>query len=822
MQVMRRDKTNVWPSDWRVFLTKMAWGLAVLLLASGLVTWIAANWPGWGPVAKLSLAQGAVAVSALLALLMHRRPGSWERDLGVSAALTGLAAVGCGGLFALIGQIYQTGADPWQLFALWAVLILPWVLVVRSVFLSVLWLVVLNTAVYLWIDTQPVSWTGVWEHGLVWLGLGINAVLLLLAETVWRPRHDPWRLVARTSGVAVAGFIAYLAIEQDLWPALALYLALYSAYWRWRHDLFMLALFLMGAYGVVAVLIIQHLVDVSLLLVLLALIPLGLALLRMLQWHLAQWQRESPPDQEAAQQKDAHGDDHYPWYLRVVKLALYIVLPLLVLLYLALSLNLSLEAMGALGAVMALVSPLLYAHARTLARRDLVGGWVVCAVLLLSAVVLDERLPWPVEISALIGTVIGGLLYWQARAQSVLRFLLATWVLLGLQFLLLDRVWERVHDVPVWLFSLPGLFFFLLAVVLGHRSFSQPGRDNFWVPLFWALLLYGQWRAAYWGYVRWDAADMTVYASWSMTGLLLAAVPVLILVFYWRDWRSTPKAAGVALAGLLALCAAWLPYPPVAQALSWILLAYAWRYRSLLAVGIVLGLASLWHLYYFMNISLLEKAWLLLGTGAGCLVLAYLGQGRRPAQERVVSAATRGIVVGVAAGLVLILAAANGVIAQKERILADGRIVVLELAPVDPRSLMQGDYMALDFAVSRQLDALLEQLPAEQAHIARGQKRLRVGMQIDAGGVAQVRGVYLEQDGRSVWIAPGWQAEPDGLVMVQLRRRNAGWSPGTDAWFFAEGAGQRFEAARYGQFAVSESGQALLRRMLDAQLQEIR
>lgn len=71
MQVMRPDKTNVWPTDWRVFLTKLAWGLAVLLLASGLVTWIAANWENWGHVAKFALAQGAVLISAGLALLFR-------------------------------------------------------------------------------------------------------------------------------------------------------------------------------------------------------------------------------------------------------------------------------------------------------------------------------------------------------------------------------------------------------------------------------------------------------------------------------------------------------------------------------------------------------------------------------------------------------------------------------------------------------------------------------------------------------------------------------------------------------------------------------
>ena len=43
----------------------------------------------------------------------------------------------------------------------------------------------------------------------------------------------------------------------------------------------------------------------------------------------------------------------------------------------------------------------------------------------------------------------------------------------------------------------------------------------------------------------------------------------------------------------------------------------------------------------------------------------------------------------------------NWSVAQKERLLERGRIVLLELAPVDPRSLMQGDYMALQFAIAR-------------------------------------------------------------------------------------------------------------------------
>ena len=48
------------------------------------------------------------------------------------------------------------------------------------------------------------------------------------------------------------------------------------------------------------------------------------------------------------------------------------------------------------------------------------------------------------------------------------------------------------------------------------------------------------------------------------------------------------------------------------------------------------------------------------------------------------------------AGL-LILAGVTAAISSKEQLLVTGRVVFLELAPVDPRSLMQGDYMALRF-----------------------------------------------------------------------------------------------------------------------------
>lgn len=43
--------------------------------------------------------------------------------------------------------------------------------------------------------------------------------------------------------------------------------------------------------------------------------------------------------------------------------------------------------------------------------------------------------------------------------------------------------------------------------------------------------------------------------------------------------------------------------------------------------------------------------------------------------------------------------AVNYKVQQFEDVLATGKPIVLKIAPVDPRSLMQGDYMVLNYAI---------------------------------------------------------------------------------------------------------------------------
>ena len=69
-------------------------------------------------------------------------------------ALGLLAWLGQGALFAYFGQTYQTGADPWQLFALWAALALPLALVVRHDAVWAPWTLTATLAVVLWVQAH--------------------------------------------------------------------------------------------------------------------------------------------------------------------------------------------------------------------------------------------------------------------------------------------------------------------------------------------------------------------------------------------------------------------------------------------------------------------------------------------------------------------------------------------------------------------------------------------------------------------------------------------------------------------------------------------
>lgn len=149
------------------------------------------------------------------------------------------------------------------------------------------------------------------------------------------------------------------------------------------------------------------------------------------------------------------------------------------------------------------------------------------------------------------------------------------------------------------------------------------------------------------------------------------------------------------------------------------------------------------------------------------------------------------IVVGVA---VILLAAVNYSIYAKQKLLTEGRAVFLELAPVDPRSLMQGDFMALRFkAADAAFRSGINSLPTDG----------KIVLAVAENGIAQ----YQRFD----------DGKPLAPVEIVMRYRIRSGQPkfATNAFFFQEGHAQYYSRARYGEFRVAENGEAILVAMRD-------
>ena len=160
----------------------------------------------------------------------------------------------------------------------------------------------------------------------------------------------------------------------------------------------------------------------------------------------------------------------------------------------------------------------------------------------------------------------------------------------------------------------------------------------------------------------------------------------------------------------------------------------------------------------------------------------------------------------LALGAALVFGLFNWSIAQKEALLRDGQVVRLALAPVDPRAFLTGDYMALNYAIAAEAARLM----TREAGGRREQDGFVIA-KVDERRVATL----LRVQQRAAPVAPG-------EVAMAVRLRGGRGRIGTDAYYFEEGSGKRFEAAKFGEFRVDGAGQMLLVGLLDGSLDPLR
>ncbi|MBX2802756.1 MAG: DUF2157 domain-containing protein [Myxococcales bacterium] len=164
--------------QWARFLATLLLLVGAALVLSGAIYFVAFNWDDLGRFAKLAFTGGWVLVGLAIAWWRGAQPVGQVGLLG--------ACVGVGALLAVVGQTYQTGADSWELFANWAVLILPWVVAGRMGGLWMLWLAVVNAAIWFFGAQVRPEWSW-WS----WVLLGaVNG--LAWAVWLWAEERVDW------------------------------------------------------------------------------------------------------------------------------------------------------------------------------------------------------------------------------------------------------------------------------------------------------------------------------------------------------------------------------------------------------------------------------------------------------------------------------------------------------------------------------------------------------------------------------------------------------------------------------------------------------
>ena len=145
-EVMQRAGMLPNHQQWQHFFDQLMLWLGVIFCGSSLIFFFAYNWDAMGKFAQFALAEMAIVVSIAVYVKLDKQ------SIAGKACLL-LASLFVGALLALVGQTYQTGADTYELFTVWAIAITLWVVLAQLAALWLFWLLLINVAVNLYFST---------------------------------------------------------------------------------------------------------------------------------------------------------------------------------------------------------------------------------------------------------------------------------------------------------------------------------------------------------------------------------------------------------------------------------------------------------------------------------------------------------------------------------------------------------------------------------------------------------------------------------------------------------------------------------------------
>ena len=314
--------------------------------------------------------------------------------------------------------------------------------------------------------------------------------------------------------------------------------------------------------------------------------------------------------------------------------------------------------------------------------------------------------------------------------------------------------------------------------------------------------------------------------------LLVCALPLIVYALMKKHSDSKHTEAVLILLVLTLFALGFVGIPVILYLTALLLLVYWTDSRAFFGLLVFAFVVYLGGFYYQLSIPLLYKGVLLVSFAVifAIVTLFLHARYKAPSQSAVENHSVfKAPIWLVGVFVIALLGAVNYKVQQFEDVLATGKPVVLKIAPVDPRSLMQGDYMVLNYAILSEFQQS-QVLPESNEPLESNEPIETVESNeitgIDESSPSEKKAyilVHLDKNHVATFCEEQSEIPTDFKhctpnVYLPIRYKG-GWLPKLPSqdYFFAEGKGEYYAQAEYAEYRFKD-GILLLARLLDKDL----
>ncbi|MFC2502033.1 MAG: GDYXXLXY domain-containing protein, partial [Haemophilus parainfluenzae] len=314
--------------------------------------------------------------------------------------------------------------------------------------------------------------------------------------------------------------------------------------------------------------------------------------------------------------------------------------------------------------------------------------------------------------------------------------------------------------------------------------------------------------------------------------LLVCALSLIVYALMNKHSESKHTETVLILLVLTLFALGFVGIPVILYLTALLLLVYWTDNRAFFGLLVFTFVVYLGGFYYQLSIPLLYKGGLLVSFAVifAIVTLFLHARYKAPSQSAVENHSVfKAPIWLVGVFVIALLGAVNYKVQQFEDVLATGKPVVLKIAPVDPRSLMQGDYMVLNYAIlsefqqSQVLSESNESLDSnEPIDTVESNETTGIDESSRPSGKKAYILVHLDKNHVATFCEKQSEIPTDFkhcTPNVYLPIRYKGWFPELPSqdYFFAEGKGEYYAQAEYAEYRFKD-GILLLARLLDKDL----